>query len=263
MELLLSLFKDLIDGLVSPLVICLACIALGLSQPRKRWARYLAGLSLTGLVLLSMPACSYFLASFFEQASAPLDPAQVRAAAGERAMIVILGGGANLGAIEYPGGESLSSESLERSRYGVRLAQRSGLPLAVSGGKTHGSRHRSEADLLQEFIQGELKQPVALAEDQSLNTRENALFVARRLATLKIDTVVLVTDVTHMPRAAEAFEVLGVKVVRAPIGFRSTNPARLRSYLPSLDGLKRTADVFHEVVGTIWYRLRRVLIDGP
>jgi len=80
-----------------------------------------------------------------------------------------------------------------------------------------------------------------------------------RLASLKIDTVILVTDVLHMPRAARTFEALGAKVIRAPLGFQTTAPISVLDFLPSAGGLRESAYVFHELIGEVWYRARRAV----
>jgi uncharacterized SAM-binding protein YcdF (DUF218 family) len=140
----------------------------------------------------------------------------------------------------------------------VKLAKETGLPLSVSGGKPAGG-NLSEATLMRNFIEGELKHPVEIAEDRSFDTRQNAQFMLKRLERLKIQTIVLVTDVWHMPRASRTLESLGVKVIAAPIGFRSTAPLNVTDFLPSIDGLRLSANFLHELVGEIWYRLRRTV----
>jgi uncharacterized SAM-binding protein YcdF (DUF218 family) len=84
------------------------------------------------------------------------------------------------------------------------LAARTGLPLAVSGGSPNGGA-LGEALLMKNLLENGFRQRVTLVEDKSFDTRQNALYIAKALAGSKVRTVVLVTDVTHMPRAARAF----------------------------------------------------------
>ena len=116
---------------------------------------------------------------------------------------------------------------------------------------------------MKEFIEAELHQRVSVVEDQSTNTRENAYFVARRLEPLKMHTIVLVTDVLHMPRAAAAFEARGLRVVRAPTAFKAVNLHSYKSFLPSLEGLEQSVYLTHELLGITWSRLRTSIIEGP
>ena len=259
MDTLIWTVTNLIANFILPPTLFFGLMAIGLWQGRKRrWARWLTVGSLIVFVLLSVNAVSYLLVQPFETASPPLDSARIHDLPRQGAMIVVLGGGRRLGAIEYPGGETLGSASLERSRYGARLAKMTGLPLSVSGGKPDGG-NLSEAALMKDFIETELNHPVAMVEDQSFNTRQNAQFMLARLVPLKIDTIILVTDVLHMPRAARTFESLGAKVIPAPIGFRTTAPINVTDFLPSFGGLRLSTYVFHELVGEVWYRARRAI----
>ncbi len=112
---------------------------------------------------------------------------------------------------------------------------------------------------MKSFVEIELKLPVALVEDQSLDTRQNALFMVQKLRERNVTDIVLVTDVTHMPRAARTFESVGVKVIPAPIHYFSAAPFIVTDFLPSADGLEKSHRALREVLGEIWYRARRAL----
>lgn len=252
---------DLFSELLYPPTLFAILIAIGLWQsPRKRWARWLAGLALTALIIFSTTLFSYSVSGWYAPAL-PINPAEVRSLSRDDAIIVVLGGGTIRGALEYPGGETLSVSTLRRSRYGANLARMSGLRLAVSGGIADGNR-RSEAALMKEFIELEMNQRVALVEEQSTSTRENAFYIARRLEALKLQTVVLVTDVLHMPRAAAAFEALGLRVIRAPTGFKALDAHGYKSLLPSLEGLEQSVYLTHELLGMAWFRFRKIIVDS-
>src|SRR3990167_402489 len=139
MDTLIWTVTNLIANIILPPTVFFCLMAIGLWQGgTRRWARWLAGASLLALVLLSVGAVSSYLARPFETASPPLDSARIRDLPKQGTMIVVLGGGRRLGAVEYPEGETLGPASLERSRYGARLAKITGLPLGVSGGKPDG-----------------------------------------------------------------------------------------------------------------------------
>jgi len=250
---------QLISSVVLPPGLFFVLLAIGLWQgPKRRWARWLTIGSLIAFVLVSLPAVAYLLARPFETAWPPLDPARLRGLPSEGTMIVVLGGGRTLGAIEFPEHETLSSASLERSRYAAKLAKESSLPLGVSGGKPGGGQI-SEAVLMQRLIQDEFGYPVSVVEDASFDTRQSARFMAGRLEQLGKHTVVLVTDVMHMPRAARAFESLGLHVIPAPMNYCATTPLRLPDFLPSVQALKLSRYVLHELIGEAWYRWRRAV----
>jgi hypothetical protein len=50
-----------------------------------------------------------------------------------------------------------------------------------------------------------------------------------------------------------------VKVIRAPMDFRAGALLNLTDFLPSAEGLKLSAYVFHELIGEVWYRARRAI----
>jgi uncharacterized SAM-binding protein YcdF (DUF218 family) len=226
---------------------------------RYRWGIWLAALSVAGLAVLCLPVTGLLLARPFEAAYPPVDMAQLKAA-GKNYMVLVLGGGRDLGAIEYPEAERLSNSSLQRIRYGAKLADASGMPLAVAGGAPKGGRF-SEAALMRDFVVNELKAQVALVEDGSNTTYENAALAGEKVRQLGIPGVILVTDVTHMPRAAAAFRSTGLQVVPAPMRFQASAPIGPEDFIPSSDGLEKTHRVSREVVGMAWYRLREAVLS--
>jgi len=249
---------QLVASFVLPPGVLLVLMAIGMSQgPNRRWGRWLTVASLVLLTAISIRAVAYLLTQPFEAAWPPLSASAIHGLP-KGAMIVVLGGGRTLGAIEYPEHEALSAASLRRSRYGVRLAKETGLPLSVSGGRPGGGE-LSEGVLMRRLIEDELNYPVAIVEDQSFDTRQSAQFMAERLERLGIQTVVLVTDVLHMPRAVRAFESFGLHVIPAPLNFRTATPLRPPDFLPSAEGLWLSQSVFHELIGNVWYRWRRAI----
>jgi uncharacterized SAM-binding protein YcdF (DUF218 family) len=249
-----SVAKNVLGTLLLPPASLLIPIAIGLWYGRVRWGRWLAGTSLVALTLLSLSAFGTLLGSPFERAYRPIDLEVVKSRANGGLMVVILGGGRDLGGIEYPEGERLNDASLRRTRYGARVAATLGVPIAVSGGKPSGGTH-SEAALMKRFLEGELNRRVALVEDTSFDTRQNAQHLVPRLRKLGVREVILVTDVTHMPRAARTFHAVGLHVIPAPLHYHADAPLNVASFLPTPDGLRKSHQVLRELLGEIWYRL--------
>lgn len=250
---------NLITALILPPGVFLALLAAGIFWGRKhRWARWLAGVSLFLFVLLTLKVIAYAMVAPFEARWPPLDPRAAGRLASTQAMIVVLGGGRTLGALEYPGHETLSAPSLRRTVYAAQLASGTGLPIAVTGSSPGGGT-LGEAELMRNLLEGGFRQRVALVENKSFDTRQNALYVAQALATRNIHTVVLVTDVLHMPRAARAFEAAGLKVIAAPVYFRASAPLNVTDFLPSPGGLELSRYALHELAGSAWYALRRAI----
>ena len=258
MESLAWTAKNLVATLILPPASLLILIALGLWFSRRRWGRWLAGTSLVVLTLLSIPAVGILLGTPFERAYPPLDLAAMKQRPKENLMVVILGGGRDLGGVEYPEGERLNNASLRRARYGARVARELGLPIAVSGGAPSGGKY-SEAALMQTFIEAELRMRVAVVEASSRDTRQNALHLLPRLQKLSVRSVVLVTDVTHMPRAARTFRAVGFDVTPAPLDYHADAPRGVWQYLPAADGLEKSYRVIRELLGELWYRLMRLV----
>src|SRR4029450_1543911 len=103
--------------------------------------------------------------------------------------IVILGGGTRPDAPEY-GGDTLGHLTLERVRYGARVAQFTGLPILVTGGAATGGE--PEASLMRQSLEREYGVGVQWTENQSRNTHENAVLSAAILRSQGIHRVVLV-----------------------------------------------------------------------
>lgn len=247
--------KNVVATLILPPASLLILIALGLWFSRRRWGRWLAGTSLAVLTLLSIPAVGILLGTPFERAYPPLDLDAMKQRPKEGMMVVILGGGRDLGGIEYPEGERLNDASLRRARYGAWVARELGLPLALSGGKPGGGAH-SEAALMKRFIETDLRRPIALSEEESRDTRQNAQYLGRKLRALGVREIVLVTDVTHMQRAIGVFRSAGLEVTPAPLYYFSGAALDASGYLPRDDGMKKSGRVLHDLLGALWYRLR-------
>ncbi len=259
MEALVGSTTNLIAALILPPGVFFVLLAAGLFWGRKRrWARWLAAGSLVAFALLTLNVVGYALVRPFEDRWPPLDPVVAKGLGPERAVIVVLGGGRVLGALEYPARETLAAASLRRTAYAAQLSAKTGLPLVVAGGSPGGGV-LGEAALMKNLLENGFRQRVMLVEDASFDTHQNALYTAKALAGRNIRTVVLVTDVTHMPRAARAFEAAGLRVVPAPVHFHASTPLNVTDFLPSVDGLELSRNALHELVGAAWYRMRRAI----
>ena len=99
------------------------------------------------LLALSLPLMANALARSLEPP--PVTATQLKQAQ----VIVILAGGNNRGSPEW-GGETVKTYTLQRLRYGARLARETGLPIYVTGGRPEGGR----------FAEGELMRDVLVQE---------------------------------------------------------------------------------------------------
>ncbi len=166
--------------------------------------------------------------------------------------IVILGGGVIGQAPEY-GGPRPSAVSLERIRYGARLARQTGKPLAFAGGvgwSSVGTGIAAEADVARGMLKGDYGLELRWADDHSRDTAENARRMADAMRGDKIQRIALVTHAWHMPRARAAFEQAGFQVTPAPTGFPTARDRTLLEWLPSAHGLDLSRSVLREWLGT-------------
>ena len=246
------LLKKLLSALVLPPLgpLLLAAVGLLLLQRHPRLGKTLAWAGLSLALLLSLPASVDLLL-------APLEDFPAFDAAGARGAqaIVILAGGKRRNAPEYQG-ETVSGISLERVRYGARLARQTGLPVLVSGGSPTGGV--PEALLMREALEREFGARVRWTESASRDTRENALFSAQILKSAGVHRVILVTHAAHMGRALAEFAAAGIEAVPAPTAFLrdSGGDGTLLRQFPGADSAYAGWFAAHEWLGNFVRRLR-------
>lgn len=240
-----ALVRDVALPPTGPLLLALAGIAIAGRYPRRGRQLALAGVIL--LALLSMPVVGAFLVRCLDQT-----PALDLARASSAQAIVILGGGTRVYAAEYRGA-TLGTLTLERVRYGARIARATGLPVLVSGGAERGVP--SEAALMRNALVNEFGVPVRWTEAQSHNTHENAVNSAEILKASGILRVILVGHSFDFPRTRTEFEAAGLAVIAAPIGIPSATPTELGDFLPSAAGLQRSYYACYEILANVLYRI--------
>ncbi|GAB2180138.1 YdcF family protein [Denitratisoma sp. agr-D3] len=195
------------------------------------------------LIALSLPVVATALIRSVERYPA-LDGTRLAQAQA----IVVLGGGSHYAAPEYGGEDTVSAVSLQRVRYGAKLARDSGLPLLVTGGAVSGGR--AEARSMAALLLQEFKLPVRWVEDLARDTRENARFSARQLKAAGVSRIVLVSHAYHLARAVPLFEAEGLAVVAAPTMF-AVSPVGIEAWLPSTGALQDSYVALHEWAGRL------------
>jgi len=172
--------------------------------------------------------------------------------------IVVLGGGRRKGAIESQQyqNQDLSPASLERLRMSARLARSSQLPILLTGGAPDRTTERDlpEAEVMAQILEQEFYVKAKWLETKSQTTQENAQFSAEILKREGIQTIYLVTHFWHMPRAQRIFEKYGLTVIPVPHGFHSAETLNPTDFYPT--SITETRQIWHELIGVIWYRLR-------
>ena len=238
---LTALLKTLVLPPAGPLL--LAGLGLLLVRRHPRFGRMLAAAGVVLLLALSTPIVAVMLLRAVDTSS----PLSLDAASRAQA-IVILGGGTRSDAVEYDG-DTLGRLTLERVRYGARVARLTRLPVLVSGGATGDTE--PEAKLMREALESEFDVRVRWAETRSRNTRENAALTAEILRRESIARVVLVAHGFDMRRARAEFAAQGIDTVPAPTVTHRMTYDTIYDFLPSMSGLQDSYYATYEILANV------------
>ena len=252
MFLLKKILTALILPPTGPVLLALCGLWLARSCKSRRWQHggtALAALSLLGVLLLSLPLVGNALMAPLES-HAPITPAQLQRAQA----IVILAGGTYFAAPEY-GGDTVGYATLERLRYGARLARESRLPLLVTGGAPTGGR--PEGEMMREVLENDFGVKVRWAETAARDTTENASLSAAMLRAAGVTRIALVSHGWHLTRAIALFEKQGLEVTAAPTAFSTGSPSLVEELLPG--GLRLSRWALKEYLGQLYNRLKETL----
>ncbi|NNE63161.1 MAG: YdcF family protein, partial [Gammaproteobacteria bacterium] len=128
--------------------------------------------------------------------------------------------------------------------------------ILVTGGLVLDEEGESLAQTMAESLTDDFAAGEIWLEDKSRTTAENALFSKKLLSRKQVDSVFLVTQAWHMPRAVAIFEKAGLNVIPAPTAFKSGQPFKLSGLLPAAGSLQTTRFALHEILGLLWYKIR-------
>jgi uncharacterized SAM-binding protein YcdF (DUF218 family) len=161
---------------------------------------------------------------------------------------------------ELPYNETLAPMALQRVVAGARIARWTRLPILTTGGRLRKDA-AAEAEVMARLLREELLIAVRWIESGSFDTADNASMTAEILGKENIKRIVLVTHAFHMPRATKAFETQGFTVTKAPIGFLAAQGQPFWTYwIPDSISRDRAGWAYHELVGALWYHLRRTYL---
>ena len=233
--------------LVPPVNLLLLAIA-GFALGWRRAGRWLGGLGLAGLLVLSLPVTSQLLFVGIERYAAP--PAGTPP---PQAIVILSADVSRIG--EGPAATDVGQLTLERMRTGAALERATGLPVLVSGGVL-GRDEPPVARLMVRSLGSDFSVPVRWQEDTSRDTWENAANSAALLRAAGIRSVFLVTHAWHMRRALLAFRHFGIEATPAPVPFSPTLDVQAGGFIPTARALAESYYALHEWVGWLWYALR-------
>lgn len=246
-EMLLFLLKKIVSALILPptSLILLAFVGLWVSRKHPKSGRTLATLSLTILLILSLPVIGNALLQSLETAP-PINETQLK----EVQAIVILGGGTNSQAPEFGHEDTVNRWTLQRLRYGAYLQQLTGKPILVTGGAPFGGR--AEANAMAETLQRDLHAKDIWTEDQSKDTSGNAVYSAAILKQHGIERIAIISQAWHLPRAIKLFEQQGLLVFPAPTGYTHEDNEPITRWLPKASALDKSSIALKEYLGRIF-----------
>jgi len=221
-----------------------------------RFTRLASWLIVTSLVLIAIAGLSPLgnaLILPLEQRFPPWD-----ASRGPPDGIVVLGG-AILPGMSASRGATVLNDAAERVTVAAELARRyPNARIVYSGGSAAPiSDDGLEAGFAVRQLEalGVARERI-VAEEQSRNTIENAVF-SRLVANPKPgERWLLVTSAFHMPRAMAAFRAADFSIEAYPVDWRTAGTGDLvRPFASLADGLNRTDIAVHEWDGLVAYRL--------
>jgi uncharacterized SAM-binding protein YcdF (DUF218 family) len=214
------------------------------------------------LTLMSLPVVAVLLIAPLEPYPAldtrvPLPP--------DVGAILVLSAGVESEAPEYQA-DTVDPLSLERIRYAAWLHRATGLPIYVSGGMAMPDGP-VVGEVMARVLREEFGVPVAGVESHSRTTWENAADSKPLLDAAGIGRVVLVTSAWHLPRAVEACERAGIRVIPAPTGILAPpgwmEHLDIGDWLPSARAFYHSYFAIHEYLGQVWYQVRRWVEGEP
>jgi uncharacterized SAM-binding protein YcdF (DUF218 family) len=192
-----------------------------------------------------------------------------RAAARNNAVpmaVIVLGGGVEPLAPEY-GVSNLSSQSMDRLRYGLWLSRQLGAPLGFSGGVGWAQKGPadgpSEAEVAARIAAQEFGVALRWVEANSSDTRGNANETIALLGDQGVREVVLVTGAFHMPRARKVFEEAAahwsgnhpgapaLHITPAATGYWRQDQRAVLAWMPSAPGMAHVHAALRECLGLL------------
>jgi uncharacterized SAM-binding protein YcdF (DUF218 family) len=230
-----TLLKDLVLPPAGPLL--LALLGFLLLKRRPVLARICLIAGVASLWVLSTPIVADGITRLVES----YPPLDLQLAANAQAIVILGGGGQRALAPEYAG-PAAEPLLLERLSYGAYLAQKTALPVLVTGFSLEA---RAMHDTLERNFGIEARWVDASAHD----TYENARNSARLLKADGVHRIVLVTRATHMWRAVQEFTDAGFEVVPAPAGILADRDFGVLRWLPNLEALMRSYMAIYEMLG--------------
>jgi uncharacterized SAM-binding protein YcdF (DUF218 family) len=195
--------------------------ALALAFGRRRWALWLAGLSLLLAFVVFLSPLGAWLIRPLEQWYPRIEPQTIDG-------VVLLAGAERLDATAAFGGVEVSSAG-ERLMATAMLAHaHPQAPVILVGGIHSQDKTLTDIAIAERFLRRVGVAPTRLKQlTNTRNTFENAQAVAALGIVRSGQTWLLVTSASHMPRAVGSFWCQGIAMTPYPVDYRWTPGASL------------------------------------
>lgn len=239
-----KLATAIISPLGSALVLGVGSLLLGCTG-RRRSAWLFGFFAVAWLWFWSLPVVGIWLSNQIAAPFPPQHPDQVAQAEA----IVVLGGGM-MPADQHHLQPDLN-QAADRIWYGAQLYHAGKAPLVVlSGGHNPAVHTQSEAGAMQQLTQ-DLGVPTeaTLLEERSRNTQQNAEYTAQMLLQRGIQSILLVTSVSHMERSLQHFRQAGLNPIPAATDYKQDALSGWRAWTPDAEYLYNNALILKEYVG--------------
>jgi uncharacterized SAM-binding protein YcdF (DUF218 family) len=181
--------------------------------------------------------------------------------------IVVLGGGIRSKAYPRPDVDFL--EAGDRVWYGATLYRAGKAPkIIVSGGRIawKGGGSPESEDLTKLLVRMGVPKVDIIPEGDSMNTRDNGVYVQKILKANNFKTILLVTSAMHMPRSMAIFKHLGINAIAAPTDYRVSQleldepnlqtESVILSLIPNEERLLVTTAAIREYIGMWVYKVK-------
>ena len=137
-------------------------------------------------------------------------------------VIVMLGGGATVDTPSFGETGNLTAIPSARLIAAAELYKKLNVPVLVSGGQVYKDSGPEAVIAKRELVRLGVPESMVLAEPNSLNTRQNAIYSAEIMREQGFEHPVLVTSAFHMERSVENFRKEGFQVVAFPADYHSS-----------------------------------------
>lgn len=225
--------------------ICLWALAVYLwrknKKKRERWIAAGVFLVTTVFYLMSTSYVSGLLMSSLENAyDQPANP--------QGDVIVMLGGGATADTPNQGELGNLCSAPAGRLLTAAELYRQLKVPVLVSGGQVYEDSGAEALIASRELVRLGVPAEMILLEDQSLNTRQNALYSGRIMRENDLSHPILVTSAFHMERSVLNFQKEGFDVMAFPTDYRYNRKQvfHYNKLMPQTQALDDTVTVLRE-----------------